>query len=94
MTLKVRTFSPARVPKLNQGLLLIRRQVEGNFGLLPFVCTLAFGGFLGDTLSRLKLLNAEFVAETTKLKFEGVPDLCAAASRVDCPPQSELLGAG
>jgi hypothetical protein len=25
MALKVRTFSPARVPKLNEGLLLIRR---------------------------------------------------------------------
>ena len=87
MTLKVRTFSPARVPKLNQGLLLIRRQVEGNFGLLPFVCTLAFGGFLGDTLSRPELLDIEFLAEAAiKPKFKRIPDLGTTASRIRCPP--------
>src|SRR5215472_3637748 len=49
MALKVVGFSPARVPKLNEGLLLNRRQIEGDFSFLPFVVTLPFRGFPGDT---------------------------------------------
>src|SRR5450432_627699 len=95
MTLKGSTFSPARVPKLNEGLLLIRRQIEGDFRVLPFVGTLAFRGFPDDTLSRLKFLDIKFLAEPAREpKFDRVPNLGTAPPRVGRPPLRELLGVG
>ena len=95
MTLKVGTFFPARVPKLNESLLVIRRQVEGDFSPLPLVYALAFRGFPDDTLSRRELLDIKFLAElTTEPKFERVTHLRTAAPCVRCPPQSELRGLG
>ena len=94
MTLKVRAFSPARVPKLNVRLLRVRRQLEGDFSPLPLVRALAFRGFPDNSLSCLKYLDVEFLAEARFIepKFKRVPDLGAAASRIRCPPLGESVG--
>jgi hypothetical protein len=94
MSVEVPIFFPTRVSKPNVCLLIVPRQMEGNFSLFPFGKTLAFRGPPGDMLTRLKSCDIELVAQFSKPKFEGIPDWCLAASRVGSPPLSKLVGLG
>src|SRR5215472_7103182 len=53
MTLKLGGFSPARVPKPNEGLLVIRRQIEGDFSSSHSLLPCPFGDFPATRFSRL-----------------------------------------
>jgi len=83
MTLKVVGFSPARVPKLNEGLLLNRRQIEGDFSFLHSLLPCPFGDFPATRFSRLKFIDVESSAEAIKAKFKSIPDLCSVC--LSCP---------